>query len=103
MTWVSTTVIACIQQVPQGDAEGSAEGEALEVKEISATAEDYLSAVDEVHARVPEGWRVLYVRSQDTPVTEAAPAPPEAQHGEHDPNVTDASQGAPVEAAPSTT
>lgn len=70
---VSTTVIACIQQVPQDtaandaahDLQGSAAPEDLAVQEISATAEDYLTAVDEVHSRVPEGWRVMYVRTDD--------------------------------------
>lgn len=63
---MSTTVIACIQQVPSGDGVEAADDPALEVKDISATAEDYLSAVDAVESQVPEGWRVLYVRSDGT-------------------------------------
>lgn len=71
LTRVSTTVIACIQQIPQGEAHSDAPseaegapvgGEVLDVQEISATGEDYLSAVDAVHAQVPDGWRVLFVR-----------------------------------------
>lgn len=69
---MSTTVIACIQQIPRDNAEAGAD-DPLDVQEISATAEDYLSAVDEVHTHVPEGWRVLYVRT-DGPAAASEPA-----------------------------
>ena len=80
MTWVSTTVIACIQRTPTGGgAENAAEGgvEALPVQELTATAEDYLAAVAAAEAQVPDGWRVLYVRAEDAPMppTSSGPAP----------------------------
>lgn len=68
LTGVSTTVIACIQQIPHafpdGTTGGAGEGQSLLVDEITATDEDYLSAVATAESQVPDGWRVLYVRTE---------------------------------------
>lgn len=53
------TVAACIQQVPP-DATGKHD---LERKDIEASADTYLDAVAKVEGQVPDGWRVLYVRT----------------------------------------
>lgn len=55
------TVTACIQQTPP-DASGLHE---VATDEITETAEDYLTAVAAAEAKVPEGWRVLYVRTHE--------------------------------------
>lgn len=53
------TVTACIQQIPP-DNSGL---HVLDVDEITQTGEDYLTAVAAAEAKVPDGWRVLYVRA----------------------------------------
>lgn len=88
-------MIACIQQVPQGDSENPGEGAALEMQEISAEAESYLDAVEEVHARVPEGWRVLYVRSESP-----TPAAVEVAAGDIDGSSTGPEGAEPADAQP---
>lgn len=55
------TVIACVQQVPSDKADDAEV--VLGMRDVSATAETYLEAVAQVEAQVPEGWRILYVRS----------------------------------------
>jgi hypothetical protein len=69
-----TTVVACIQEIPP-DASGT---HALAMRDLSASAEDYLSAVEKAEAQVPEGWRVIYVRTDAAPATDnSGPHPPE--------------------------
>jgi hypothetical protein len=83
---VSTTVIACIQQVPRGDAENPSGDDTstgyLPMQELSATGDDYLAAVDAVESQVPDGWRVLYVRAEDAPLPTAPPTGPSEGTGE---------------------
>lgn len=57
-----TTVAACIQQIPP-DRKGT---HVLDMRDIEATAETYLDAVAAVEAQVPDGWRVIYVRTLDS-------------------------------------
>lgn len=54
-------------------------GEVLQMQEITATAEDYLSAVAAVEAQVPHGWRVLYVRADDAPAPDLPASGTDAQ------------------------
>lgn len=63
-----TTVYACIQTIPGEDGNDPQPG-ALETRDISATGPDYLTAVTAVEAKVPDRWRILYVRTDD-PVVE---------------------------------
>lgn len=37
-------------------------GHELQCEDIGVTATSYDDAIGKVHARLPEGWRVLYVR-----------------------------------------
>lgn len=55
------TVQGCLQEVPP-DNSGSHD---LDIRYVDETAATYLDAVDKLQATIPDGWRLLYVRTTD--------------------------------------